>query len=437
MKAAFRAYILRRIWAKALLRARLEKPYVITLTGTVGKTSAKEALAGILALTDRPIVKTLGNMASDAGVPLSLLGYDEQPADVWQWFRAAFLLRPQIITGQQPYYILEFSADKPGDIAFLAKQFPANAAVLTAITPAHMANYPDFEDLVNEKFSLLDGVSEDGYVVLNADDAAMRGRKYKDRAVVWYGIAKGAGAHQAGVWAHNVKYTAKGIVFDLSFGEGKKMDNFSKDDNRIQIKSQVIGVHQLYPLLAAAAVAFQEGLTPALIKKGLEEYKVPNGRGKIIPGKRDITIIDDTYNSSPDAVKAGLQMLRPIAGDRRVVAILGTMNELGESAEQAHKDIAAAAAKKVDFLIAIGPFQKQMLAAAQAAGMKGFNTHGFDTPEQLMRQIGQVIQGHDVVYIKASQNAMRLERVVQLLMDKPDQAAQLLVRQHGYWKGKS
>lgn len=437
MKAAFRAYILQKIWRKALARAAQEKPYVITLTGTVGKTSAKEAVAGLLALTGRPVVKTLGNMASDMGLPLSLLGYDEQPAGAWEWFKAAFLLRPQVISGQQPYYVLEFSADKPGDITFLAERFPADAAVITAITPAHMANYPKFEDLVEEKFSLLKGVREGGYVVLNADDTAIKTHHYKDRPIIWYGITKNTANPRAGVWAHQLAYTDKGLSFEVDFSSGKQLDNFSKGSSRISVKSSLLGEHQLYPLLAAAAVAYQEGLSPALIKKGMEEYQVPNGRGRLIAGRRNITIVDDSYNSSPEAVKAGLNMLRAIAGDRRVVAVLGSMNELGDMAESAHKEVAAYAAKKVDFLIALGQYQKVMLAAAENAGMDSLDTHGFDTPEQFMRQINQVIEGRDVVYVKASQNGMRLERVVQLLMAKPEQAKDLLVRQHGYWKGKA
>lgn len=438
MKAAFRAYILRRIWQKALFRIQHDQPYVITVTGTVGKTSAKEAIAVLLGLGKRPLVKSLGNMGSDVGLPLSLLGFEEQPRGLWEWFRAAFIIRPALGKKEEhPYYILEFSADRPGDIKFLTQRIPANAGVITAITPAHMANYPQLEHLEKEKFSLLDGVKKGGYAVLNADDPVIRNHPYTRLPVLWYGVVKGGAARRPGIWAHNPHFNGKGLEFELEFSAAKQLDTAARPAGKVTINSTLLGEHQLYPLLAGAAVAYQEGLDVALIKKGLEQYEIPNGRGKLITGRRNISIVDDTYNSSPEAVKAGLRMLRSLAGDRRVVAILGSMNELGKTAEEAHRSIGTVAGKTVDFLVAVGPFAPLILEGAQKAGLKPFHLHSFTTPEQLMGQINQVILPRDLVYIKASQNGMRLERVVQLLMAKPAQAKQLLVRQHGYWEGKA
>ena len=115
------------------------------------------------------------------------------------------------------------------------------------------------------------------------------------------------------------------------------------------------------------------------------------------------------------------------------MAILGTMNELGSFATEAHTQIAKEAAKQADFFIALGQYAEQMASVAKAAGMSGLAVLSFKTPEQLLEHLDQVIKAKDVVYIKASQNGMFLERIVKRLMAKPELAGELLVRQSRFW----
>lgn len=126
-------------------------------------------------------------------------------------------------------------------------------------------------------------------------------------------------------------------------------------------------------------------------------------------------------------------MLKPYAKKRRVVAILGNMNEFGDKAEAAHIEVARYAPGKVDYLILAGPFASLMAKEAEAAGLASHQVIAFQTPEQLLDKLDQLVQRGDVVYIKGSQNKVRLERAVKLLMEHPEQAEQLLARQSSFW----
>ncbi|MBU6389012.1 UDP-N-acetylmuramoyl-tripeptide--D-alanyl-D-alanine ligase [Patescibacteria group bacterium] len=431
MKKLLREYILRRLWHGVAKRIRMEKPYIIAMTGTVGKTSAKEAIALVLNQAGRTVLKTSGNMNTETGVALSLLGFSVSPKGL-HWLSAIFAswFPPTWPADPRPCYIVEFSADKPGDISFLAGKLPFQAGVLTVITPVHMQFYANLDQLIAEKTSLFQGLQPDGYAVLNADDPNQTAVSLSLPKVIWYGIREKP-TNRAGVWARNLELTDKGLAFQLDFIAARKMDSIAKEQpHSLTIQSTLIGRHQVYSLLAAAAVGFGERVAFAKIKKALEEYVVPNGRGKIIAGQKDTLIVDDSYNASPAAVVAGLRMLRPLAKKRRVVAILGRMNELGDLAETAHKEVARAAAGSVDYLVAVGQYEKLMLKEAKAAGLAPDKMLGFATTEQLADKLEQFVRRGDLLYFKGSQNGVQLERAVKRIMARPQDAQHLLVRQY-------
>lgn len=425
------------LWLGALRKVRAEQPYVIAITGTIGKTTVKEAIAEVLTKSNHLVVKTAGNMGSDMGLPLSLLGFTAQPDGFLEWLSAMLLsfFPPIKKTKERPYYVLEFSADKPGDIAFLAKRIPPDVAVLTAITPVHMALYPDFQDLIKEKTSLLDGLKPGGYVVLNHDDPEQLKIGDGRNDVVWYGLSPLPNKLE-GCFCKNLKrsddlYLTAELVY---IKPGRTMDTIGKSQPQTMVvQSKVATDYQFRSLLGAAVVGLREGLSPIAIKNALEKYEIPNGRGKFIAGQKDIVIFDDTYNASPDAVKQGLQSLRELARGKRVVAILGRMNELGKMSKEAHSEIGRVAAKNVDFLVAVGQFAGEVCAGAEKGGMAKGKFIDFSTTEHLIDKLEQVVQRGDLVYVKGSQNGVRLERVVKQLMLHPKDASKHLVRQHGNW----
>ena len=434
MKVVIRRFILSILWRAVRIRVAHDNPYVIAVTGSVGKTSTKEAIATLLERTGKPVVKTQANMATDTGIPLSLLGFADRAKTRGRW--VSVLKRALIANfptfSERPYYVLELSSDTPGDLAFLAKHFPIHIAVFTTGGPVHLELYKSEQAVVDEIATLLQFVQPDGLLITNADDSALRGITSSVRTQT-YGITSKTRVDLRGSIA---KRTREGLLCAIEWGQPKKsLDSVpSRRSENLTFTAAIWGEHQMYPLLAAALVGLHEGMKGDVLKQGLEAYQLPAGRGRIISGHRSVTVIDDTANSSPEAVDAGVAMLKPYAGKRRTVAILGTMNELGEFSENAHRAIAANAAGKVDYLVALGQFAPVMQQAAQKAGMHKESIISYLKPEQLMSQLSQVVQKDDVVYLKASQNGMRLERIVKQLMQHPESAAELLVRQGNEWK---
>lgn len=437
MRKLVKNLILSILWRGVTKKMRQDKPRIIAIAGSVGKTSTKEAIAEVLKTTGRPVLKTIGNLGTEVGIPLSLLGFNDIPGDPLSWLGVILtaIFPPILDSEQKPYYVLEFASDKPGDIAYLAKRLPPDLVIATQVAPAHLEHFTNLDEFVAEELALFSFLKPDGYAVLNADDPYQRELDSKLPRVIWYGLREEKpSAHQDGVWMHHLEMKEKGLKGVLEVMAKKRMDTIGHGQPQtMPIQTSLLGKHQLYPLAAAAAVGFQEKATARQIQKTLENYQVPPGRGRLIAGSKEISIIDDSYNSSPEAVKAGLLMLKPYAKKRRVVAILGQMNELGEQASNAHFEVGKAAAGRVDFLVAVGAFGEKMLEGAKEAGMSAVQMIHFLTPEQLIDKMEQIVQRNDVVYVKASQNGMRLERVVKKIMANPNQAKKLLVRQEGAW----
>ncbi len=424
MKATIRQFVLTLMWGAVKRRYRAEDPYVIAVCGSVGKTSAKEAIAIMLETAGKPVVKTVGNLATDTGIPLSLLGFTEQVKGLSAWLKVMARSSSAVFTKPKgrPYWVLEFSSDKPGDHAFLGERIPIDVAVFTSGGPVHLEYYKTQEGVTAELADILKYRRDGGYVLINGDDQFLK-------EIVWPELTYRFGV--AGLTKHQNKVDLRGAAVALKV---KNMTCELSGDVKLTANVAVVGKQQLAPLVAAAFIGHKEGLAAAEIKKGLEAYQVPAGRGRLIDGLKGSTIVDDSANASPEAAVAGVAMLKPWAQGRRTVAILGTMNELGDSALEAHQEVAAAAAKSVDFLVVLGPFAQDMLKAAKTAGMASHRMLAFTTPEQLFSQLEQVIERNDIIYVKASQNGMRLERVVKRLMAHPADAPKLLVRQSESWQ---
>lgn len=433
MRTAFRQFLLSLMWGAVKRRFRAENPFVIAVTGSVGKTSTKEAIATMLEVTDRKVVKSIGNLGTDTGIPLSLLGFTEKVAGGGAWVSviARSLFMEFTKPSARPYWVIEYSSERPGDLAFIGKRLPFDVGIFTSGGPVHMEYFKTQEAVTQELLDLLRFQRPGGYVIVHADDPFLHPLTWPE-GVLKYGVT--------GLAPKTYPAHIRGRIGELS-GTGA-LCTISPDREHsegvltevLSAKLPVIGPQQLLPLVAAAMVGSKEGMSKSDLKKGLEAYSVPAGRGRLIAGLKGVTVVDDSANASPEAALAGLAMLRPWAKGRRTVAVLGTMNELGDQALAAHQEIAAAAGKAVDFLVAVGQYANQMLEAAQKAGMPTHRMLAFTTPEQLLTQIDQVIERNDIIYVKASQNGMRLERLVKRLMARPQQAPELLVRQSPAWK---
>jgi UDP-N-acetylmuramoyl-tripeptide--D-alanyl-D-alanine ligase len=215
------------------------------------------------------------------------------------------------------------------------------------------------------------------------------------------------------------------------------------DGNSVPISiKNVIGKTYIYPLLAATAVAKARGMSVNSIVNALNAYEAPKGRMNIIPGLNGSTLIDDTYNSSPDAVRAALETLKSITTAGRKIAILGDMMELGKYSADEHRAIGREAAAVLGgsnalsgILITIGLRSRAMAEEAVKNGMPASAVQSFESSDEAAVAVPSIIQPGDIVLIKGSQSP-RLERVTKALMREPERASELLVRQEREWLEK-
>ena len=197
-----------------------------------------------------------------------------------------------------------------------------------------------------------------------------------------------------------------------------------------------LGSVAIYPLLAAAAVALSFGLEPTAYLPALANYQAPRGRLNIIRGINNSTILDDTYNASPDATLAALETLRSLETTGRKIAVLGDMMELGKYSAEAHRQVGTLAAKVANYLVTVGPRAKLVAEAALAQGLPAAAIKSFDSSTEAAPVVAAMVAAGDIILVKGSQSP-RMERVSKALLAEPARAAELLVRQEPEWLQKA
>ena len=390
---------------------------VVAVTGSVGKTSTKLAIATLLEQKYR-VLAHAGNFNSEIGLPLSIFELDvpETLTSPLAWIKVLRQVSAKV-KGEYPYdvLVLELGADAVGDIQKFMRYLHPDVGVVTAIAPVHLEQFGSVEAIAHEKMALARGSRA---VLLNAEDArVMAEAKALGVPVQTYGVAKGE------VHWQDVRRAQNGTL------SGTLMLN----DGEVKAQTQFIGRHSLSTLAAAAAVAEELGLAPDEIKAGVEAAAPFAGRMQVLAGLEGSTIIDDTYNASPPAVVAALATLEELPG--RHIAILGNMNELGSYSQRGHREVGTAAAK-VDVLVTIGGFaNKYLVAGAAAAGLKPEKIHTFMSPYAAGAYVASIIKLGDVVLAKGSQNGVFAEEAIAQLLADPAQCAKL-VRQGSSWQAK-
>ncbi len=412
------------------------QPHIIAVTGSVGKTSTRTAIAHALSVQFR--VRTpYKNYNNEIGVPLAILGQKSPGKNAWEWLK--LLWHASQKQDMPEYLVLEYGADKPGDIGYLASIAKPEVAVITAISPVHVSNYPNFEALVNEKASLGNHVGPKGLVVLNADDsrvASLRSR-YQGQ-VMTYGLHT-----PADVYATDIAF------YTRRDGDGRFMPNeqFARLGAKIHVGQETTDIELvncvsetvLSAILAGCAVATFYGIP---LQEALEELVKTNqplpGRLHPIAGIRGSLIIDDSYNAAPASMIAALDVLTafdPGEQQDRHIAVLADMAELGGISQEEHQKIGRRVAEVADLFVAVGSQMRMAAEAAIAAGMERNAVHCFATSVEAGRYLDTTIQAGDVVLVKGSQS-MRMEKTVKDIMAEPLRAEELLVRQEREWKNK-
>lgn len=420
-----------RFFTKAIL-ARYS-PEVVAITGSVGKTSTKEAIYTVLASTYN-VRRNLKNYNNEIGIPLTIIGAESGGRSPIKWF-IVFLKAIKLILFKDKNYpnmlVLEMGADRPGDIKYLTSFVPVKVGVVTSVSPVHLEFFETINNIAKEKGILIKTLPKVGHAILNADDKRVNDMKDKTKAqVMTYGLLSHAKIYASEIAiSHNVNYkdisTIQGISFKLHY-DGKTVP---------VLLPRVLGQHLVYSALAAICVGIIYDLNLHNIIDALKNFEPPKGRMHIIKGIKNTLIIDDTYNSSPLAVKKALFQLSQINLNQyhKKYAVLGDMLELGRITEQAHQEIGQAVVDyKVDYLITVGEMSRDTVRGAINAGMSKDKCFNFKDSIEAGKFLQQRISEGDLLLVKGSQGT-RMERIVKELMAEPQKAEELLVRQDKSW----
>lgn len=416
----------------AKMYLRRYRPIIVAITGNVGKTSTKEAVAAVLSRFKR-VRSGKGNLNNEFGVPLTIIGdwaddYYEAGNTFFFWVRVlAVSLGGLFFQRNYPeILVLEYGADKPGDIKKLVDKYQPHISVVTAVgeVPVHVEYFSGSEGVAKEKGRLVEGLSVSDFAILNFDDLVVLEMKERTRAkVLTYGFGEGAIVKVSNLepWIENG--IPEGVSFKINY-----------NDSFVPFKlSGSLGKSQGYAAASAVAVGVILGMNLVNISEALSEYCGPKGRLKILRGIKNSTVIDDTYNASPLSTHLALETLRDLPGTRKV-AILGDMLELGKYTVDAHKEVGNMAGSFVDLLICVG-FRAKFIADSSFNQMPAENIYRFETSDEAKLKVQELIKEGDLILVKGSQG-MRMEKIVEEIMAEPQNAKSLLVRQGKKWLSK-
>lgn len=407
------------------------KPFIIGVTGSVGKTSTKEAVYCILSshFSKERVRRNIKNYNNDIGVPLTILGLESGGHSFKEWLNI-FLIALKTIFFRTEYpeiLVLEMGADRPGDIKYLTRFIHSKIGIITAIgeIPVHVEFFKSPVQVAREKAVLAQSLSQDGWLILNYDDEAVRKIRGKVGVkILTYGFEEGADVRAVNFETQDILEDG-GITFKIEHN-GKIVP--------VRLKG-ILGRHQVYGLLAAAAVGITFEINLIEIIEALQNYKSPAGRMKLLKGIKNSWIIDDTYNSSPSAVLEALATLKEIKikeGGKKI-AVLGDMLELGQFTEKAHRMVGKRAIEIADIIFAIGTRAAFIADEARQQSFPKEKIFEFDTADEAKKAVQDIIEEGDLILIKGSQS-MRMEKIVEEIMAEPQRAEELLVRQEETWK---
>lgn len=418
-------------WEARMVLAK-HRPFVVAVTGSVGKTGTKDAIYHVLkdTMSSRKSEKSFN---SEIGIPLTVLGLGNAWHNplLWAWNMLKGFAYVALPLPYPKLLVLEIGADHPGDIARATTWVKPDIAVVTRLPdrPVHVENFAHPDEVIKEKSELVKALSGHGVFVGNADDRTVLGLQTLSRArMLTYGFSEDA--------------QVRGSYAAIDYDEGGKPIGmiFRVDWQGASVPVRLAGVLGEQPCtaaLAALAVGLARGESLVRMAEALETLPVSLGRMHIIEGKNASTIIDDSYNASPVAMEAALATLQLLEGKRKI-ALLGDMLELGRYAEEEHQRVGCMTAKVVDELVVVGQRAKWIAEAAERAGLPSSNIHLFVTSREAGEWTSTMISPGDIILVKGSQgsgeNTIRMERAVKILMANPADAPKLLVRQEKEWQ---
>lgn len=347
---------------------------LVAITGSVGKTTTKDMVYAMLQ-TKFNTLRTKGNFNNDIGMPLTLINYENE----------------DII-------VLEMGMNHLGEISFLSNIAKPDVSVITNVGHSHIGNLGSRENILKAKLEILDGMDDDGVLIINGDNDMLATVKNTKQKIITFGFE-----NDTDVYAYNIRVEEDCTLF-----------NIKEDEKEYEVKLSLVGEKFIYNALAAWIIG--------------KIYDVPAGDRIIalsnceftkmrmnIKRKDGITIIDDSYNASPKSMKLALEALSKQEAKRKI-AILGDMLELGEYSEKLHTKVGEDAQSfGIDKLFTVGKNAKNIAQGAINKGMAKENVISFETLEELIDNLKSQIAEDDAILVKASR-AMGFEKIVEKIM---------------------
>jgi UDP-N-acetylmuramoyl-tripeptide--D-alanyl-D-alanine ligase len=346
------------------------KPVVVGVTGSIGKTTTKEFIFTLISSQYR-VLKSEGNFNNHIGLPLSILRLSED-------HEAA---------------VLEYGMSTPGEIQALTRIAAPDIAVITNIKPVHLEFFSSLEEIACAKKEILEGMKPEGTAILNGDDELIRkiAQDWRGKKI-YFGLSAACR-----VRASNIQNRGwEGISFDLSLGKRTQ-----------KVRLPFLNRGYLFNFLAAAGVAQELQVSIENILERSGHLKLFNNRGSHYKLNNDMRLIDDSYNSNPDALESALKSLTELPGGRKV-AVLGDMLELGKSEIEFHIQAG-------NILITVGPLSRYMAEGALENGMDKNSISSFQDSTEASEKISDLLRAKDIIMVKGSRG-IHMEEIIKSLM---------------------
>lgn len=343
---------------------------VVGVTGSTGKTSTKDLIAAFLSGKYK-VFKTQGNFNNEIGLPLMIFELNKD----------------------YDIAVLEMGTSNFGEINNLAKIAHPDIAAVTNVGVAHIEYLKTRENILKEKMSITNFFEENNYVVINCENDMLQTVKdedYKNAVIQRTGYDS-----KYDMYAENIELTCETTSFDAVC-----------ENEKHRFTLNMVGEHNVLNALLGIQISKDFGLTFEEMEKGLNNFKATSMRLELIK-KDDFVIINDSYNANPDSMKAALNVLNSYNKGRKI-AVLGTMGELGDYSNRAHKEVGEFAKEKADFLFTTGEYKENYKEGF------GENTLVFNTKDELISSLKKMIDPNDTILIKASRSA-RFEEIVKEL----------------------
>ena len=399
------------------------QPKIVGVTGSVGKTSTKEAIA--LALRTKFSVRVNEwNYNNEVGIPLTILGAKSGGGSLWRWISVGWRF-VRLMVRQEPYpeiLVLEMAIDRPGDMEYLLSFVPVSVGVFTHVSGSHLEYFGTLGAIAKEKGLIIARLSKDGAAVVNADnDYTKRSAKHTKARVMTYGTSPDATVRVEHIMLP--EQLPGGIVFRLNY-QGTVMPI------RLQ---EIIAPHLVTAVAAAISVGLSFRLNLVDMAQAMSGFRTLPGRMRLLSGVSGTFIIDDTYNAAPVSLEAALETLVGLPAGHRLVA-LGDMLELGEGSAREHMRVADQLIRAgVERAVLVGPQMRLTYEELLRRGWTDTHVIHLDHPKRGSEILRQWLVMGDVVLVKGSQG-MRMEIMVEGILAQPERATELLCRQSKAWK---